>query len=184
MVRTTVTGLDKVLSDLERLAIASASLEPVLEPLISEFHEVQRAQFSTEGFFGMAAWDPLQPSYDSAKVARWGPKPILEASSRLMQSLTELSGDSIVTVTPQMVELGTEVPYATFHQHGTPRMPARPVFTEGMADLLAVRWSEVIALLMTGPPEAMMAADINPGGLHLAPTSGADFDTGSAGAEA
>jgi len=63
-----------------------------------------------------------------------GPVEILRDTSRLLRSLTPgvdgrpVGPDQVVQTPPGRVIVGTNVKYAKWHQEGTSRMPARPIF--------------------------------------------------------
>lgn len=98
------------------------------DAVASEFHKIEKAIFSTEGAAGKSGkWNPLQPIYARRKLARWGPVPILQASGRLYRSLTSRNtGDSVFDKQPMEMTIGSSVPYGTYHQRGTGKMPRRP----------------------------------------------------------
>lgn len=85
-------------------------------------------QFATEGAAGGERWAPLAPSTLARKPAG---KSILENSGRLLNSMVEGGvsggGDAVRFLGRQEMRWGTAVPYASFHQHGTSRMPRRRV---------------------------------------------------------
>ncbi|HEU4408114.1 MAG TPA: phage virion morphogenesis protein [Polyangiaceae bacterium] len=88
-----------------------------------------------------SAWAPLQ--------ARDGQP--LRDTGRLMNSFTAKASGSVVKV-------GTNTPYAPYHQEGTSRMPARPMLPDG--DDLPAPWQqsldeaadEAVALVLTKLP--------------------------------
>jgi phage gpG-like protein len=85
-------------------------------------------QFKTEGAAGKSGkWKKLSSPYAEIKAERWGDQPILQASGRMMKSLTGHTEDTVAKFEPQEATFGTSVEYAEYHQTGTPRMPARRI---------------------------------------------------------
>lgn len=88
-----------------------------------------KEQFSSEGAAGVGGkWKELSSPYKERKAKKYGSVPILQATGKLYRSLTRDGGDSVVDYQPLEMSLGTTVPYAAYHQRGTGKMPARPVF--------------------------------------------------------
>ena len=52
--------------------------------------------------------------------------PILFRTGRLGTSLLQPGGENILNIQPDVLQMGTRVPYSKFHQFGTSRMAARP----------------------------------------------------------
>lgn len=67
-------------------------------------------------------WDPLKPATIAAKKRKGYSEGILKASGALMKS------PRIIEVTDTSVRVGTDRPYARYHQEGTSKMPPRPFF--------------------------------------------------------
>lgn len=104
---------------------------PRLTPALEQ---AEATQFDAQGTGPVAgAWAALSPSYAAWKEGVAPGMPTLEFSGLLRNALTspaapgarrEASGDAFL--------FGTQgVPYASFHQTGTQRMPARPPFDFG-----------------------------------------------------
>lgn len=100
---------------------------PLWPRLTELFHATESKQFASEGGVGARGnWVPLSPRYAEQKRRRWGKRKILVASGRLRSSLTARTGSAIVEdANPLKLVLGTRVPYAMYHQTGTPFMPQR-----------------------------------------------------------
>lgn len=98
-------------------------LTPVLE-------EAERQQFEAEGRGVTGAWKPLSSQYEEWKRKNYPGRPILQRTGAMYEGLTasdspfsarEANGDSY--------SFGTRgVTYASYHQTGTHRMPARQPF--------------------------------------------------------
>ncbi|PYV09102.1 MAG: hypothetical protein DMG23_11815 [Acidobacteria bacterium] len=86
-------------------------------------------QFELEGGRGSrGGWPPLSPRYARRKQKRYPGRPVLQAGGRLRGSLVGKSADTVEALEPGRMKFGTSVPYAIFHQTGTRKMPARPIF--------------------------------------------------------
>ena len=55
---------------------------------------------------------------------RWGANRLLQDTGRLRRSYVS---SPVVQVSPRTMRIGSNVPYARYHEHGTSRIPARPV---------------------------------------------------------
>lgn len=126
-VTVTVEGADK-------LAAAFKTVEKGLDfrtlgtwdAVTSEFRKIEKEQFAGEGIGPSGKWKALSAAYAKRKIKKWGSTPILQASGRLVKSLTGNSSDSVVEKTADELTIGTTVPYAGYHQRGTKTMPSRP----------------------------------------------------------
>jgi len=77
---------------------------------------------------GRPKWEPLTPSTIRRRRQGEGtgaPKPLRDTNV-LMVSIGRPSKDGIFEVGNKEVTVGTNVPYARYHQFGTRHMPARP----------------------------------------------------------
>jgi phage gpG-like protein len=122
------------------------------------FDEIQR-NFDLEGKL-VGGWAPLSPAYREWKRAHYPGRRILERTLRLRQSLTwnagrfslgggrgNLGRDGIFRPTPTDVEMGTSVPYASFHQDGA---PARQRGLDARGRLRSRRTGRFVARTRTG----------------------------------
>lgn len=83
---------------------------------------------ATEGGVFAGGWAPLAASTIADRVRKgYGASPILYRTGRLANSLSGDGGDTVKTVTAKSVTVGTSVPYATYHQTGTKKMPQRKI---------------------------------------------------------
>lgn len=115
------------------------TLEPVMEQIGEDILADNAMQFLTEGDYyraSMAAalvspkWEPLAPSTQRDRERRgYEPDhPILWRTGTLAASLSERDGPgNIFETTKTSVRVGTSVPYASYHEYGTTRMPPRPL---------------------------------------------------------
>ena len=74
-------------------------------------------------------------------------RPLLVLTGRLRESLTNArSRDSVYNRRQKgfkLLSLGTRVPYAGYHQHGTSKMPRRPLFV--VKSKIGKRWAEYLS---------------------------------------
>lgn len=101
-----------------------------------EFYAIEEEQFASEGAHGASGkWAPLSPAYKRWKEIHFPGEPILKLEHFLYPSLTRADApDSIFRMDAQEMTLGSRTPYATAHQRGTGRMPARPPISLTEAD--------------------------------------------------
>jgi phage gpG-like protein len=92
--------------------------QPALERARRMFAEQEAEVWGTEGAILGAHWSA------AAEPAHKTDSRLLVASGRLRASL---AGTQSGRVTADTLELGTDVPYARFHQYGTRNMPARRI---------------------------------------------------------
>lgn len=97
---------------------------PELSKLLEE-HEAQ--QFDEEGGGPAGTWAPLSEQYAAQKARMYPGKGILERTGTLRAALTGASSFARREWSDDDFAFGTVgVPYASFHQTGTARMPKRP----------------------------------------------------------
>jgi phage gpG-like protein len=81
------------------------------------------------GRFAAGRWAPLSPKYKAWKERHYPGKKILAREGDLQASVAWNGGlgpGGVFHAFPRYVEFGTAIPYAIYHQQGTPKMPARP----------------------------------------------------------
>ena len=107
-----------------------SDLRPVFPPLIDEFYRIEQEQFDSEGAAGGQRWQKLSDNYVPRKEKQFGSLPILQATGDLMASLTDFEApDVVLRITPDELGIGTNVPYAIYHQSRRSRkkLPRRPL---------------------------------------------------------
>lgn len=123
-------GLRRLAVAFERAGAELAQPAKHIFPLVVPVLEAaMRRQFDAEGAGpDSGKWAPLSARYKAWKDVNFPGLPILERYGRLRAGLTmPASPFSRRDIDAQTLVFGTrEVPYATFHQTGTDRMPARP----------------------------------------------------------
>ena len=123
MVKVKIKGLTSLNNLLNKLGKAVSDnkkfLTDVASPEIKK--EVTRV-FTSKGFGG---WPPLAPSTLRYKRRYGYPSDPLVRTGEMKDDMTNLSG---VTITSNRLIYESSTPYAGYHEYGTSRIPARPVF--------------------------------------------------------
>lgn len=82
-----VQGFEQVRSAFNRLGRAVADPQPILEAVAERaFYPIVQEIFDSEG---RGRWPELTPAYKEAKRVRFGDKPIMQATTALVTSLTK-----------------------------------------------------------------------------------------------
>jgi phage gpG-like protein len=108
--------------------------EHVFPKLIPVFEAELSGQFNAQGKGpNRGAWAALSSDYASWKSQHYPGKPILEATGKMKAALTQSSSPFAErSYSESGMNFGTQnVPYASYHQLGTGRMPDRPIFDFG-----------------------------------------------------
>jgi phage gpG-like protein len=105
-----------------------ADYRPLWGAIEDDFYAAEQEQFRTEGA-GMALhWTALSASYAKWKETHFPGRLILERTGDLRHSLTDRRDPNALCIEErETLTLGTNIPFAIFHQQGTSKMPARPV---------------------------------------------------------
>lgn len=128
-----VVGDEIIRRELMRFSGRMAAPEPGLELVADAMEDATMEQFESEGARSGEPWQRLSPSTVAAKAEQGLDPAILQATRRMVNSLTlGARGEHIRQIGPGTLRFGTRVPYAIYHQTGTRNMPRRPplVFTE------------------------------------------------------
>jgi phage gpG-like protein len=104
------------------LSPESAPLRQAVSAAGAAYLDASRERFIRNS--GGGEWAPLSPSTLRTKNPNPG---ILRRNDHLLNSLTPGAAGNVFLTIPGGVRVGTSVPYAGFHQHGTSRMPARTI---------------------------------------------------------
>lgn len=120
--------------------------------VITELRKITAEQFAAQGRGPTGKWKALSPKYAAWKAKRYPGAPILVRTGDLKQSLTSNSAHSIVRATPDLLEFGTSLPYAIYHQTRVPqkRLPRRPVFDFTEADKTRITKAIQVRLVKAG----------------------------------
>lgn len=123
-------GITVLTAAFERASAELADLSRYLFPrLTTLFESTMAAQFDAEGQGPQAgSWAPLSTSYSKWKEAHYPGQPKLVLSGSLRAALTTSnSPNALRTGDGDTFRFGTQgISYASFHQTGTGKMPARP----------------------------------------------------------
>jgi phage gpG-like protein len=112
---------------LERFQHNLGDATPAFEAMARyQVETVNKRQFDEQGSAETGKWSPLSPLYGRWKARVRPGKPIMVFDGDLRTSLT-VPGKGIYIVRSNMMTVGTSIPYAIYHQKGTPMMPARPL---------------------------------------------------------
>jgi phage gpG-like protein len=120
-------GAEPVSLMLERWQHNLGDATPAFEAMAQyQVKTINARQFREEGSVETGKWAPLSPLYGRWKARVRPGRKIMVFDGDLKTSLT-VPGQGIYIVRNNMMTVGTAVPYAIYHQKGTPTMPARPL---------------------------------------------------------
>jgi phage gpG-like protein len=128
----TIEGTGELLSSFAQVERGLVDLRQLgtWDAVQAEFYKVEKEQFASEGSAGRSGkWKELTPKYAERKTRKWGPQPILQASTKLFRSMTSETSDSQVEKQPLEMAIGTRLPYAGYHQTGGKRLPKREIIS-------------------------------------------------------
>lgn len=102
----------------------------VFPRLVPAFEAAMGRQFDSRGGGQTGAWESLSDAYAAWKAKHYPGQPLLERTGALRAALTESNTPhSYREWTARDFAFGTAgLEYASFHQFGTGKMPARPPF--------------------------------------------------------
>lgn len=122
----TVKGLDTLKVKLKSYERRANDLTPCMKKIGTYLAEVNRRVFATNGAYNGKPWRALNPDYHLWKIRNRFPTGILVRTGALRASYTgrpmgvEVYGKATAI-------FGSNIRYATYHQTGTRKMPARQV---------------------------------------------------------
>lgn len=126
---------------LEAFESALADNRPALAEIADDFREMISEQFATEGRAGGTPWAPL--ALRTLRRRRGAGSTILYSTGALERSfLDPLAAGRVEELEEQSLTLGSNLPYARYHQTGTRRMPARPIVV--LSGARSERWMEIV----------------------------------------
>jgi phage gpG-like protein len=125
-----VEGVKELVTAFEKVqdGVADLRKNAIWLKVQQAFYREVKDHFAGEGTGQSGKWKELSSPYKEWKAKKWGAVPILQASGKMYKSLTREGADAIVDKQPLEMTLGTKVKYAKYHQGGTKKMPARPVY--------------------------------------------------------
>lgn len=142
-----VTGDDVVALELRGLGLRAGDAKPAFALLERAYEENHERWFRSRG---SGTWPPLAESTKKRKRKSGLPSaPLYGASSRLHDSLTQHTEDSVRFFTDDTFVFGTEVEYARFHRYGTEAMPERNPLVRTV--LLEAEAVETLSEYLVGP---------------------------------
>ena len=124
----TVKGVDELRAKYRRLVPLLADFNRAWPAVKQSFIGVVLDRFATRGH---GTWRALSPGYAAWKADHYPGQPILVATGRMRQEVTT---GARVTATAKTLTFTTNNAYWFYHQYGTRRMPARPIFKLNRAD--------------------------------------------------
>jgi phage gpG-like protein len=130
--RFSIEGEKPFLVQLDRFQENFRTAEPAFEAMADFQATIWKRQFDQEGAYTGTRWSALSPAYGRWKQRHYPGKPILQLSGDLYDSMASRPFGTEIISHDQMV-IGTGVPYAAYHQHGTETMPARPIIQKPSA---------------------------------------------------
>jgi phage gpG-like protein len=119
-----ITGDEELAAAFQAMSSRVQDWRPYWPTIAAVFYESTRQRFASDGF---GTWPRLSDGYSKWKIKNFPGEGILSATGNLRRSLTDRFGpNAVYEEEPQSLLLGTNIPYATYHQYGTSKMPARP----------------------------------------------------------
>lgn len=119
-----VVGEDLAILKLTRIDSNITNMKPAFQDIVGEYRKDVEKQFQSEGRHFGFPWAQLKDSTISQRIRQGypGEHPILKRSGDLKDSLTRASDpNACQVVTRQQWFIGTQIPYAAFHQSRAPR---------------------------------------------------------------
>ena len=120
--------------NLKRVGESTTDLTNAFKAVQKTFLDLEAQNFDNENARGRSGrWKPLSPSYEKAKIARFGTFALLagveRATDKLYKSLTGKTSDSVERIDKQEAVFGTTVPYAKAQHYGSQKqnLPSRPL---------------------------------------------------------
>ena len=124
------SGAKPVTLMLERWQHNLGDATPAFEAMAQYQTKVVNArQFREQGSVETGKWSPLSPPYGRWKARVRPGRPILVFDGDLKREMT-VPGKGVYDVWRSGMRVGTDIPYAIYHQNGTPGMPTRPLIGE------------------------------------------------------
>jgi hypothetical protein len=152
-INLTITDANGLALMRRRVATWELRLNDLSEPLTQvglDWQDEFTANFVGEGgVYG--GWAPLAPSTVAEKARLGYGGGTLVRTGALMDSMTRRgAGGNVFNVTPRSLEVGTNIPYAAYHQQGTYKMPARHIIglSWNMKQLVVHRFNDWVQRLL------------------------------------
>jgi len=125
--RMVVAGGVEMDRGLARFTDGISDWRPIWPVFSDSFYAWIRGQFESEGAAaGGGKWWKLSEAYAAWKERHFPGKPILQRTGALMASLTSSKAAGAVYIAaPRSLTIGSDIPYAVFHQVGAGHLPQR-----------------------------------------------------------
>ena len=140
--RLKADGLEAVELALDRFRQNMTDARPTMERMAVWVRTVVFAETFEKRGPGGATWAPLSPRYADWKARVRPGAPIMVFDGDLRRSMTSRRG-GVFEVSATGFEVGTDVPYARYHQDGGPNLPRRPL----IGDLTQGQKRELVKML-------------------------------------
>lgn len=124
-----IRGVEETQASLTAAFLRSKNFAPLFVKAKAEISAMNTANFALGGL-PSGGWAPLDAGYGAWKATRFPGMPPMVKTGKLLASMTGNSPDSLFSVTPTSMSIGTKVEYAKFHQYGTTKMPKRKLVFE------------------------------------------------------
>jgi len=121
-------------------------ISKAFEKFVPYFQESREAWIMSGRTVDGKKFAPLSPSYKARKIKKWGRKPILVASGRMLGALTGGPGWKH-KISKKELRIDLDIPYASYHQEGTPKMPQRNFFMTKEGTLNKLDYAQLLQLI-------------------------------------
>lgn len=101
--------------------------EPAFQAMADYVGKELLKNFISQGRYASGGWAPLSPKYAKWKAKRYPGAPILVRTGQLRRDLTRRPF-GVERITDSVMEIGTDLPYAEYHQTGGRHLPRRRPF--------------------------------------------------------
>jgi len=120
-------ALRRTARDLLAMAERARDTSPAWRAWGEDVLHAFREQFETEGLrLTGRAWSPLSPRYAAWKARHFPGQPILQRTGAMFAQVSHRPME-VERVTASSGEYGLRGDVPRYHQHGTRKMPARPI---------------------------------------------------------
>lgn len=120
--------------------------------VITVLRKILLEQFAYEGAGATGQWQELSTGYAKWKAKHYPDSPILQRTGAMQLSLTGNTAHSIVRPGKEVLEFGTNLLYASYHQSRAPRtkLPRRPIFDFTEAHKIRITKAIQVRLVKAG----------------------------------
>jgi hypothetical protein len=118
-------------------------MRPAFKLFIPEFRESREGWISAGRTVDGLRFVPLSPLYADAKMKKYGRRPILVASGRLLKAIVGGPGWT-QAIGMKSLELGLTLDYASYLQDGTRKMPQRNFWITTKGTLTKMDYAQLL----------------------------------------